>query len=337
MGHDHDHDHDGSTYYVEQLCTIGICGAIGGVTLMLYQKNLLGLLLVPGLHWMVVAGGISLLALVAIRALAVWFSVGKPAAVHNHDHSGGHEHEHGPGCSHGHEQTHDHAHEHAHHHDHGHAHHHEHEHGPGCDHDHHHEHEHAVAATAGGEDDGHGHDHGWGPWRFAVLLLPVVLFFLDLPNASFSAGFSDVPIDMDASTGAPADKSGNVVELTFKELQNATMNPEQQQLYEGRTIKIRGQYVPSGNNSKFSLVRYKMNCCAADAIPLKAWILIDPQWNEKLKPEEMQGKWVLVTGKIQFRKVKGEIATVIFVQSSKEHPLTELVETVDPDNNPYVI
>src|SRR5262249_53774918 len=158
MGHSHDHAHDGSTYYVEQLCTIGICGAMGVVTILLYTQGLLSLILAPSLHWMVLAGGIGLLGLVAIRALAVRFSVGKPEAAHNHDH------EHGPGCDHDHHHDHDHAHEHHHHHDH--------EHGPGCDHEHHHEHEHVHAAAAPGDDDGH--EHGWGPWRYAVLLLPVV-------------------------------------------------------------------------------------------------------------------------------------------------------------------
>src|SRR6266404_639670 len=102
MGHNHDHSHDGSTYYVEQLCTIGICGAMGVVTILLYTQGLLGLMLARGLHWMVLAGGIGLLVLVAIRAVAVWFSVGKPAAAHNHDHAHEHDHEHGPGCDHDH-------------------------------------------------------------------------------------------------------------------------------------------------------------------------------------------------------------------------------------------
>jgi hypothetical protein len=331
MGNNHDHSHDGSTYYVEQLCTIGICGAMGVVTLLLYQKNLLSLMLVPGLHWMVVAGGIALLVLVGIRALAVWFSVGKPA-VHQHDHACGHTHthEHGPDCAHEHEHHHEHAHEHSHHHEHG--------HGPGCDHEHHHDHEHAVAASSGGNDDGHGHEHGWGPWRYAVLLLPVVLFFLDLPGASFSAGFSDVPIgELGDPTAAPTANTGVVVEVTFKELQNASMNSDQRQAYEGRTIQIRGQYVPSGNSSLFTLRRYKMNCCAADAIPLNAVIMIDPKWNEKLKTEDLLGKWVLVTGQVQFRKRKDEMITVIFVQPSKDQPLDRLIEAVAPDNNPYVI
>src|SRR5262249_18283679 len=63
-----------------------------------------------------------------------------------------------------------------------------------------HEHKHEHAHAAAGHDHGHAHDHdhdhghdhdhshGWAPWRFVVLLLPVVLYFLNLPNEGFSSG-----------------------------------------------------------------------------------------------------------------------------------------------------
>jgi hypothetical protein len=326
----HDHDHDGSTYWVEQLCTIAICGAIGGVTVLLYTNGTLVWMLAAGLQWMVLAGGIALLALVAIRAVTVWFSVGKPAHNHEHnhthdhahDHEHGHAHEHGPGC--------DHAHDHDHDHDHGHV------HGPGCDHGTH-GHEHAAAAAA--PDDDHGHDHGGAPWRFAVLLLPVVLFFLELPHKGFSdTAVQDVQLD---DTGTPiagaAEPGGEVVELSFKELQDAVSDPERRKVYEGRRIQIRGQYIPSSNDTMFTLRRYKMNCCAADAIPLNAVIMIDPKSTERLDKEKMLDKWVLVTGQIQFRKRKDreEYLTLIFVQPSKEHPLGGLIEVVPPETNPW--
>src|SRR5262249_48729445 len=153
-------------------------------------------------------------------------------------------------CDHDHHHDHDHAHEHHHHHDH--------EHGPGCDHEHHHEHEHVHAAAAPGDDDGH--EHGWGPWRYAVLLLPVVLFCLHLPNEGFSSTFSNSSVDITTDTLPDvAEKGVPIVELNFKELQSAAYNPDQRQAYEGRTIRIRGQLSPSGNDSIFKLVRFKIN------------------------------------------------------------------------------
>ena len=108
--------------------------------------------------------------------------------------------------------------------------------------------------------------------------------------------------------------------------------------YEGRTIQIRGQLSPTGNDSIFKLVRYKINCCAADAIPLNAVIMIDPASKEKLQTAEMQGKWLLVTGQIQFRKRKDrdEYVTTIFVRPTKKHPLSERVKVVPAESNPYI-
>src|SRR5262249_19300624 len=118
---------------------------------------------------------------VAIRALAVWRLAGQTSHSHAHDHHDHHHH-------------HDHAHHH--HHDHGHEHSHEHSHG---DHDHAHHHHHGHDhdhAHAHGQAHDHGHEHSWSPWRYTVLMLPVVLFFLNLPNAGFSAKYK--PLEADA-------------------------------------------------------------------------------------------------------------------------------------------
>ena len=76
MAHDHDHAHDPTTYYVEQLCTIGIAGALGGIAVMLYQRGLLWFL-APKVQPWVLGGGLALLAVVAVRAVVVWFQAGR--------------------------------------------------------------------------------------------------------------------------------------------------------------------------------------------------------------------------------------------------------------------
>src|SRR5262245_44671092 len=108
----HAHSHEGENYYLDQLCTIGVCGALGGVAIMMYVQGMLQYILVKQFHLWVLLGGIALLVLVLVRAVALWFSAGRVSHAHNHNHD------------------HDHAH---HHHDHG----HDHDHG-----DHQHEHEH---------------------------------------------------------------------------------------------------------------------------------------------------------------------------------------------------
>src|SRR5262249_45695806 len=117
MAHDHSH-HDQGTYYTEHPTAIGICGAIGLAANRLWREDKLGSLLAPRFHLWVLAGGIMLLVTVAIRGVALWFSVGKAGHDHAHDHDHNHDH--------GHEHTHDH----------GHGHHHEHDHDHGDCHDH---------------------------------------------------------------------------------------------------------------------------------------------------------------------------------------------------------
>jgi uncharacterized membrane protein YraQ (UPF0718 family) len=172
MADAHHHADERSAYYLDQLFAIGVCGAIAGVTLMLWQTNLLGRMLHPKFHIWVILGGFSLLTIVVLRAIAVWQSVDEQAAA---------THEHGPECDHSHGHGHDHEHTSAHvqsaagaggtglalagppeapvAHSHAHGHSHSHSHGD--------------------------HDHGWAPWRYVVLLLPVVLYFLVLTNPSF--------------------------------------------------------------------------------------------------------------------------------------------------------
>src|SRR5439155_25359929 len=98
----HTHHEDRSTYYMEQLCTIAICGLLGGVAVMRYYQNILRFILAQYLHVYVLWSGIVLLGLVALRAVGLWRSAATLANNHEHDH----EHEH---C---HDHDHDHAHTH---------------------------------------------------------------------------------------------------------------------------------------------------------------------------------------------------------------------------------
>jgi hypothetical protein len=394
----HSHAEDRSSYYVEQLCTLGICGLLGGVTVMLWYQNLLRYILAPKFHQPVLWGGVAILVLVVLRAVALWVEAGKSAPGHTHDHDHAHDH--------GHDHEHEHAHEH---------HHHEHAH----DHDHEHAHAH-------GHD--HGHDHGWNPWRYIVLLLPIVLYFLGLPNAGLTtrasgstdladstsgkfvqntglqilkdAGRDAVQVVMVASD-SPAAKAGlrvhdlitqvtrnedaegkplekpevlptkgmsvdeaakaiggkpgtkvklavrhegeeqahdveltraaDILSLGFKELEGAAYMPSKRKYFEGRMVKLKGQYSPSGNPKVFKLVRYKITCCAADAVPLDVVIMLDPQSQENLA-HLSPNQWIEVLGQVQFlkRRDRDEYVTVLTVASAKD------VRPADADNDPYI-
>ena len=319
MAHDHHHGDPGA-FFREQLVTIGVCGAFALVTLSLCFSvaapfeirfgGVLNNMLAPKFHIWVLLGGATLLAMVVINAVAVWFSAGEAKAVpvdgHGHDHD----------------------------HDHGHC---DHDHGHENSHGHGHDHHHAPTAPPHDHDHAHdGHDHGWAPWRYAVLLLPVAIYFvvpLDALNSSSAAA-----IEVETPTKAVADK-GEDLGVTFVQLQMAAMYPENRQFYEGKTVRLTGRYVGDGD-SRFTLMRYKINCCAADAIPLDAVIMLDPdaKSKEKLDVDKLRNQWVQVTGRVQFVQRKdrpGEYATALILSPTEERPLGELVKIVPPDPNPY--
>jgi hypothetical protein len=339
MGHAHSHGHseDNQSYLMEQLCTIGISGALGGIGIVMYVQSLgnprsmLGIILTPGFHWMVLAAGIGLVACAAIRAVFLWLEVGRgaPAAAHKH--------EHGPDCCHDHEHgDHDHAHAHDHHehgpdcnHDHDHDHDH-HEHGPDCNHDQGHEHQTAVAHVHGPGEDDHGHDHGWNPWRYTLLLFPVTLFFLNLPN-----DFSDPNhLERISSRVQLADinfddkgKDGEVVNLGFKELEQAAYLADRRDDLKGKITTLVGQYLPGGAATTFRLVREKMTCCYADAITLDVHII-----SQKPLTGLKKGQWLAVTGQIQFREVADtdQYKPVLQLRSPKD------VVPIPPEPSPYL-
>src|SRR5262249_24013330 len=111
MAHDHDHS---STYFLEQLWTIGTCGALGIVMVLLWHYQVLAIILDRKFHEPVMWGGIALLILVGIRIIDLWFSAARLRAArvdnggtgddHGHlDHAHAHDHDH----AHGHEHSHD--------------------------------------------------------------------------------------------------------------------------------------------------------------------------------------------------------------------------------------
>jgi uncharacterized repeat protein (TIGR03943 family) len=321
MGHAHAHahaeEHSQGNYFLDQLFTILVCGALGIVAVLMYKTGMLSRILVPMFFLPVVLGGIALLVLAAIRAVAVWRLAGARSAAANADN----DHTHEGGHSHGHSHSHGHDHSHAHD-DCG----HDHSHGEDCAHDHAHAHDHSHG-------DDHGHDHGWAPWRYMVLAIPVFLYFLDLPRS----GFSDDKRDKSLSAGEL--QQGSVrkslallaggmayrkpeprrLQLRFKELTSIAAVPSRHEQFEGDIGVLRGQFVPLRNDHQFTLFRVNMTCCAADAVFLETRIEA---------PDTVQGfsanDWVQVEGVISFQKnEKGKWIPVLTLKSNEDIRPTE--------------
>ncbi|QEL20015.1 TIGR03943 family putative permease subunit [Limnoglobus roseus] len=113
-GHAHaHHHHDHGDEYLEQLFTIGICGAFGAVAVALSvpaltntdpaNPSILQIILSPDFHSFVLVAGVVLLAMTLVRVLALWQEAGERK---NHVHGPDCNHVHGPDCGHDHDHSH---------------------------------------------------------------------------------------------------------------------------------------------------------------------------------------------------------------------------------------
>jgi len=314
MGHEH-HEH-GDSYYQEQLSTIAICGAFAAaaITLYFWKPSILVNMFGKGslFHDFVLWSGIGLLIMVLLRAITLWRSVGQSAKAADC----GHDHEHD--CDHEHHHDHDHGNEHA----------------P-------HEHAHGAASC--------GHDHGAAPWRYVVLLIPIILFLLDLPNKGPQATAREVGVKPADTQAAPAFASlvgggplplqqlvltaavlaeGPVYAMDFKRLEAAAQDEYSRKHWQGKTVQVVGQFAPAPRNDRlFRLVRYRIQCCAADAVEYN----IPALSRESLKGIPLN-QWVQVTGQVRFQPEPNGAGfmTVLLV------PRRQNVALTDPDPNPYI-
>jgi len=310
-----------SEWFQEQFLQVGISMGLGGVSLAIYLTGRVNLMLAPKFHSWLMAGAVTLLLVGFIRVLLLARtarlashglnspSVGKADSHHGGEHSENldhhHHHDH-DGCCGDHAQTHlGKPNEGSHDHDHDAM-----PHGDGCCGDHEH-----------GPGCGHDHDHQWLPLQVMVLSIPVVLFALNLPNEAFGAMKA---LDLEAyslsPSGAGTGSGGRADGVSFLQLERAASNPEARGLYEGKTVQLVGKFA-GDHDKRFTLIRYKMNCCAADAVPLNAAIMVDPQSPARLDYRHWSGKWVEVNGEVRFlqsRDGKSYLAALILRAKDSE-------------------
>ena len=121
-----------------------------------------------------------------------------------------------------------------------------------------------------------------------LLLVPIILFLLGLPNKGPAAKPEVVPLDMTqisagyagmiASTPTSEGQvltwlaamymtEGTAQEVNFKDLENFANSPVMRAEWRGKTVRVRGQFAPSpGSDQVFTLQRFRISCCAADAV-----------------------------------------------------------------------
>ncbi len=326
MAHDH-HHHNDDSYYTDQLCMVGLSGAFGVICLCLFfvQRAMLVILLGPQFHLFVMLSGFALLALALVRAATLWREAKPstalaslpvvPAHRHDHEHAHEHPHEHHAGCDHddnGHHQDHEHGHDHSHNHD--------------------------------------DHDHGWAPWRYVVMLVPIILFMLGLPNKPPAAAAYKVDDDTRIAEAvressqvasligldewsrvaafcktAGDNALGDAMPVDFKRLHDSPDDKNEQVVLQDKIVKIRGQFAADPSDPRFfTLVRSQIGCCGADAVQKKIRVFSRQPITE-IKHDE----WAEVVGKVEYGK-RGAATVVRLVTLG---PAT--VHRCNQDPHPY--
>jgi uncharacterized membrane protein YcgQ (UPF0703/DUF1980 family) len=169
-----------------------------------------------------------------------------------------------------------------------------------------------------------------------VLLLPVALYFLMPAEGLSGAGHKVNAGDVSGPNAGVKDK-GEDFSVTFVQLEQAALAEDMRNYYEGKTIRLEGRYVGE-DSSHFTLVRFTMNCCAADAIPLKALIVVDRSQSKEPLSSGLNNKWVQVTGQVQFLKMRdgSSFVPAVIIQPTPEKKLTQLIKTIQTPANPFV-
>lgn len=150
------------------------------------------------------------------------------------------------------------------------------------------------------DDHEHNHDIAWVLARLQILLFPVGLFLIGVPNSGFSQDrIRNLLGADDALTGnmaAVAHRNGTVT--TFKELNAAANDQGKRESLQGKTAILEG-YIRRINASgapQLTLFRLKMACCGADAVPLKVRIVLKKGTLNRFEDFD----WVEMKGQIQF-------------------------------------
>ncbi len=313
MAHSHSGCQSPRDYFTEQLLTILVCGALAFVGIELYRSDRLRHILAPQFHLPVLIGSISVLVLVAVRAISVWREAGELQPLN--DMNCQENHVHSSACNHL----------------------------PGL-----------PDGTTGDPalvDDGHSHDMSWMFARMLILVFPVALFALGVPNSSFSKEGqlgrlgNDTALNLDPKAIEAMAKDPTTIEykpfetqsdgtkvrelhaangmkireivatsgdtkyvvipgagteMRFNDLTEAAVDADKRKTYEGQTAIMQGRFKRLGDK-EFTLFRQKMTCCGADTVTLKVRI-IAPQAVNHLE----DFYWVQVKGVIQFIKVPGQ-------------------------------
>jgi hypothetical protein len=196
-----------------------------------------------------------------------------------------------------------------------------------------HGHAHSECGHASDCEQAH-RDHDWAPWRYVVVLVPIVLFLLGLPNKLPELHADAVAVDMtDEAIGCAnvvaasvqllsglvtlgvlhaesADEAAPVIAVN--KLEQAAAAPATRELWQGELVRVVGRFDATPNPRQFQIERYLRFCCYQDARRVSVNIVCKTP-----APAFAPKQWLAVTGRVGFRDSGNRKVTVLEVTSRK--------------------
>ena len=157
----------------------------------------------------------------------------------------------------------------------------------------------ARAARAAGDDHGHGHGHGHRESQIAwLLVLPLFALIVVVPPALGSYAADRTGTALQRPLGYDTLPAQNPLQLTVLDYAGRAVY-DHGRLLGTRPIELKG-FISIGSHGTY-LTRMTLNCCAADALPIKVAL------SGKLPAGLARDSWVDVIGTYSSREIKDEV------------------------------
>lgn len=150
-----------------------------------------------------------------------------------------------------------------------------------------------------------------------------------MPSEGFSVGLDNTKL----GEGTDVQVKGGDVISGFQEFERAANSEKSRADYGGRRVEVKAQVAPSSDRRQFALQRYKMACCAADAVPINLIVLVqdDDEKGKTFNSGLLQSQWVEVQGILQFRLKQGTQEYISVIKAKAED-----IKVVARPPNPFI-
>lgn len=164
----------------------------------------------------------------------------------------------------------------------------------------------------------------YAPVRFALLSFPLGLVLFGMPSQGLA---SATALGLHLFQTRSIETRGSAKVPSFQALLHASQSPEGRAHYEGTEVWLIGRILGI-QSDRFTLIRYRMTCCAADASVMKAGVCVEGAMPGTLLTKEWEGKHVKIRGHLQFHQDKDQtwLPILVIPPITPENPLSDWIQ-----------